>query len=49
MSYGFNMGFANVGKNDFGWAMTMAHQFVRIQMRHAKDILCDNKIFIPSI
>ena len=49
MSYGFNMAFANVRKNDLGWAMIMAHQFVRIQMRHAKDILYDNKIFIPSI
>lgn len=49
MSYGLNMAFANVGKNDLGLAMTMAHQFVRIQMRHAKDILYENRIFVPSI
>lgn len=49
MSYGFDMAFANVGKNDLGWAMIMARQFVHIQMLHAKDILCENKIFVPSI
>lgn len=50
MSYGFNMAFAKVGiNNDLGWAMIMAHQFVRIQMLHAKDILGENKIYIPSI
>ena len=49
MSYGFNMAFAKVPKNDLGKAMAYAKEFVGIQMLKAKDIIEDNKYYIPSV
>ena len=49
MSYGFNMVFAEVPKNDLGKAMAYAKEFVNTQMLKAKDIIKDNKYYVPSV
>ena len=49
MSYGFNMVFAEIGKDNLGQAMVFAREFVQEQMQNAEKMMDDNKYYIPSV